>query len=98
MVQHLTNIILNLFQCSNNLKLIETFKGFPKLFKNNKIQLILTSNVLLSILLLQMLEIKGALSGLRQSLATDIPLKLMKNAFDSTWKALFVLKTFRFLY
>ena len=45
-----------------------------------------------------MLEIKGALSGLRQSLATDIPLKLMKNAFDSTWKALFVLKTFRFLY
>ena len=42
-------------------------------------------------------EIKGALSGLRQSLATESPLKMMKNAFYFTPKALFVLKIFKFL-
>ena len=40
--------------------------------------------------------IKGALSGLRQFLATEKPLKMMKNAFYFTLKALFVLKIFRF--
>ena len=38
---------------------------------------------------------KGALSSLRQFLAGEIPLKMMKNAF--TLKALFALKIFKFL-
>ena len=41
--------------------------------------------------------IKGALSGLRKFLATESPLKMMKNAFYFTPKALFVLKIFKFL-
>ena len=41
--------------------------------------------------------LKGALSGLRQFLATESPLKIMKNAFYFTSKAHFVLKVFRFL-
>ena len=40
---------------------------------------------------------KGALSGLRQFLAAETPLKMMKNAFYFTSKALFVLKIFKFL-
>ena len=40
---------------------------------------------------------KGALSGLRQILATEITLEMMKNAFYFTSKALFVLKTFKSL-
>ena len=42
-------------------------------------------------------DFKGALSGLRQFLATESPLKMMKNAFYFTSKALFVLKIFKFL-
>ena len=38
-----------------------------------------------------------ALSGLRQFLAFESPLKVMKNAFNFTLKALFVLKIFKFL-
>ena len=41
--------------------------------------------------------IKGALSGLRQFLTTESPLKMMKNAFYFILKVLFVLKTFKFL-
>ena len=41
--------------------------------------------------------IKGALSGLRQFLVTESPLKMMENAFYFTSKALFVLKIFKFL-
>ena len=40
---------------------------------------------------------KDALSSLRQFLATESPLKMMKNAFYSILKALFILKIFRFL-
>ena len=40
---------------------------------------------------------KGALSGLIQILANESPLKMMKNAFYFTSKALFVLKIFKFL-
>ena len=43
------------------------------------------------------LWILGALSGLRQSLVTESPLKMMKNAFYFTSRALFVLKIFKFL-
>ena len=43
------------------------------------------------------LKFKVALSGPRQLLATERPLKVMKNAFYFTSKALFVLKIFKFL-
>ena len=39
---------------------------------------------------------KGALSGLSQFLAIESPLKMMKDAFYFTSKALFVLKIFKF--
>ena len=42
-------------------------------------------------------RLKGALSGLRQFLATESPLKMMRNAFYFTSKALSVLKIFKFL-
>ena len=42
-------------------------------------------------------KLKGALSGLRQFLSTESPLKMMKNAFYFTSKALFILKIFKFL-
>ena len=42
-------------------------------------------------------EIKDAVSGLRKFLATESPLKMMRNAFCFTSKALFLLKIFRFL-
>ena len=45
----------------------------------------------------QPLQFKGALSGLREFLTTKSPLKIMKNAFYFTSKALFVLKIFKFL-
>ena len=43
------------------------------------------------------IHIKGALSGLRQFLAAESPLKMMTNAFYFTSKALFILKVFNFL-
>ena len=46
---------------------------------------------------LKKIDIIGALSGLRQFLATESPLKIMKNAFYFTSKALFILKIFNFL-
>ena len=39
--------------------------------------------------------IKSALSGLRQFLVTESPLKMIKNAFYFNSKALFVLKIFK---
>ena len=42
-------------------------------------------------------SLKGALSGLRQFLATESFLKMMKNAFYFALKALVVLKIFKFL-
>ena len=43
-------------------------------------------------------DVKGALSSLRQFLAIGSPLKMMKNAFYFTSKALLVLKIFKFLH
>ena len=40
---------------------------------------------------------KGTLSGLRKLSATENPLKLIKNYFYFTLKALFILKIFKFL-
>ena len=51
----------------------------------------------IAVSLSQLVKFKGALSGLRQFLATENPLKMMKNAFYSTSKVLFVLKIFKFL-
>ena len=42
-------------------------------------------------------KFQGTLSGLRQFWAIEIPLKMMKNAFYFTSKALFILKIFKFL-
>ena len=42
-------------------------------------------------------SIKGALSGLRQFLAIENPLKMMKKAFYFTSKPLSALKIFKFL-
>ena len=44
-----------------------------------------------------LVQIKRTLSSLRQLLATDVPLKMIKNAFYSTLKAQLVLKIFKFL-
>ena len=41
--------------------------------------------------------LKGALSGLRQFLAIERPLKMMKNVFYFTSKAILVFKIFEFL-
>ena len=43
-----------------------------------------------------MFKVKGTLSGLRQFLAAESPLKMMKNAFYFTLNALSVLKIFKF--
>ena len=40
---------------------------------------------------------KGALSSLRQFLATESPLRMLKNVFYFTLKTLLVLEIFRFL-
>ena len=42
-------------------------------------------------------RVKGALSGLRQFSVNKTPLKMMKNVFYFTLKALFILKIFKFL-
>ena len=44
-----------------------------------------------------LISLKGGLSGLRPCLTTETPLKMMKNVFYFTLKALFVLKIFKFL-
>ena len=46
---------------------------------------------------LKRLYFKGALSGLKQFLTAESPLKMMKNAFYFTSKAFFVLKMIKFL-
>ena len=42
-------------------------------------------------------KVKDAPSGLRQFLATESPLKMMRNVFYFISKAIFVLKIFKFL-
>ena len=44
------------------------------------------------------LSLKGPLSGLRQFLATERPLKMMENAFYSILKAISILNIFKFLF
>ena len=51
----------------------------------------------MNFLLLNAYRIKGALSDLRQFLAIESPLKMMKNTFDFISKALFFLKIFNVL-
>ena len=47
--------------------------------------------------MLLIIEIKGALAGLRQFLAIESPLKMMKKAIYFILKALFILKISKFL-
>ena len=47
--------------------------------------------------ILNVRSLKGPLSGLRPFLAFENPLKMMKNAFYFTSKALFALEIFKFL-
>ena len=56
-----------------------------------------TNKISLTVHKTELVILKGTLSGLRQFLATESPLKMMKNAFYFTSKALFVLKIFKFL-
>ena len=42
--------------------------------------------------------VKGAVSGLKQFLTTENPLKLIRNAFYFILKAVFVLMIFKFLF
>ena len=51
----------------------------------------------MNFLLLNAYRIKGALSDLRQFLAIESPLKMMKNAFDFISKLFFFLKIFKVL-
>ena len=48
-------------------------------------------------MLISIKYLKGALSSLRQFLATESSSKMMANAFYFTLKVLFVLKIFKFL-
>ena len=54
-------------------------------------------NTALSVLIYQFSFFKGALTGLRQFLATVSLLKMIKNAFHFTIKALLMLKILKFL-
>ena len=65
------------------------FSGYNKNFLWN-----LNLNIKFNILIC----IKVVFSGLRYFLATESPLKIMRNAFYFTLKALFVLKIFKFLF
>ena len=69
---------------------------------NEKKRSFLKNTKQLIVVLVQKLQercpLKGALSGLRQFLATESSLKVMKNAFYFRLKALFVLKIFKFLF
>ena len=56
------------------------------------------SQVVLRVLKFCINFIKGILLAFRKLLATESSLEMMKNAFYSTLKALFVLKIFKFLY
>ena len=67
-----------------------TVSAGKKTFKNLKLENY-RYNISLK-LALCVYDLKGALSGLRQFLATISPLKMMKNAFYFTSKALYVLK------
>ena len=82
-----------------NVGLHQSFKNFLK--KELKIGNVSenqgTANELLKLINRRFKKLKGTLSGLRQFLRNGSPLKMMKNAFYFTLKALFVLKIFTFL-
>ena len=86
-----------------NLGLSYYSKYFDKPFKNCQfirfylLFFLRKSYKYLMIILHNLTNFKGTSSGLRQFLATESPLKRMKNAFYFTLKPLFVFKIFRFL-
>ena len=89
-------ISITLFQKLNNqFQSVYYYFALQKKSCHSKLTGILT--FLVGIYFFSALRIKGALSGLRQFLAAESPLKVMRNAFYFTSKALFVLKIFKFL-
>ena len=73
----------------HNLRNINFLKKSAKV-KNITILLFMTLDM-------SLIDGKGALKDQRQFLTTDSPLKMMKNVFYFTLKALFVFKIFKFL-
>ena len=71
-------------------RFIRTISKFNRMHSGNLFRIALPNMWLLVL-------IKGPLSGLRKFLATESSLKITKNAFYFTLKALFVLKIFKFL-
>ena len=64
------------------------------LYHQHAITIPLSNNILIT--LYHPLHLKGTLPGLRQNLATESPLKMMKNAFYFASEALFVLNLLNF--
>ena len=64
------------------------------LYHQHAITIPLSNNILIT--LYHPLHLKGTFPGLRQNLATESPLKMMKNAFYFTSEALFVLNILNF--
>ena len=86
----------NKYVCQNqNLTLIG--KNIKKLFEKIIFEPNRSENFIKKLLSNADKSIKGALSGLRKFLADESLLKMMKNAFYFTSKALLVLKIYKFL-
>ena len=84
--------ILNLNKLSNIVdknNMFDKLSG-PKMEQRKKKIIKIFKDFVLSI----MVTIKGTVSGLRQYLATESSIKMMKNAFYFTLKALFFLQIF----
>ena len=88
--------ILNLNKLSNIVdknNMFDKLSG-PKMEQRKKKIIKIFKDFVLSI----MVTIKGTVSGLRQYLATESSIKMMKNTFYFTLKALFFLKILKFLF
>ena len=75
----------------------EIWRSFHNIIKYIK-HAIRTWKVLTNSVTAAWAKFKGTLLGPRKFLETESPLKMMENAFYFTLKALFVLKTFMFLF
>ena len=73
--------------------LFESFRRLPRI-----LLLIVNTFVVHGLFKINKNYVKSALSGLRQFLPAEGPLKMTKNTFYFTSKALFVLKIFKFLF
>ena len=89
-----------MFQYANRSCLINGSRDSWKLCLNfcSRKWLSPTCNLVSSIIPWGLCTLKGALSGLRQFVATESPLKMIKNAFYFTLKSLFVLEILTLLF